>query len=256
MHYSNSSLTMLYLSYPKRFSSTSSWEYHVRLWGGCERTFPSGTHIHRRHTCCLLVAPSLNECLLMTQPPKYLNHTTSTCLCHAVRSRTMLSRLSFGYLDQTSQLAPVGKWHFQCPPLSSVPSRNNLPLNHRPVCHCHPRQRRNPWAKWTYQSPEHNEADSIDNTAHTPMSAGSEGGWDCSPTLFPCPNDAAWLADLLHNCPNSQSCPFSWRELSNGLQGDCLEQYWRHISCLGWVEDDWIDRPYGITVLYNDPVSI
>ena len=33
--------------------------------------------------------------------PKYLNLTTSTRLCHAARSRTMLSRPSFGYSAQT-----------------------------------------------------------------------------------------------------------------------------------------------------------
>ena len=69
-----------------------------------KKTFPSGTCIHRLHTgetWCLSVAPSSNECLVMMQPPKYLNLTTSTRLCHAARSRTMLSRPSFGYSAQT-----------------------------------------------------------------------------------------------------------------------------------------------------------
>ena len=86
---SNSSPAMLYSSYPKMFSSTFLWECHGRPWGDCEKTFPNGTHIHRRHTCCLFDAPSLNKCWIMTQPPKYLNLTTLTCLCHTARSRTV-----------------------------------------------------------------------------------------------------------------------------------------------------------------------
>ena len=126
IHCSNSSPAMLYSSYPKMFSSTFLWECHGRPWGDCEKTFPNGTHIHRRHTCCLFDAPYLNKCWIMTQPPKYLNLTTLTCLCHTARSRTMLSRPSFGYSDQTSELAPIGKWHFQYPPGLNDSNRNDL----------------------------------------------------------------------------------------------------------------------------------
>ena len=241
------------------FSSTFSWECHGHLWGDCEKTFPSGTHIHRLHTgetWCLSVAPSSNECLVMTQPPKYLNLTTSMHLCHAARSRTMLSRPFFGYSVQTSELAPVEKWHFQYPPSSNVSSRNDLPQNHRPVCRCHPHRHRNLWAGWSYRSPEHGEADSIDNTAHTPMSADSEEEWDCSSSVFSCPIVAVWMGDPLHNCQNIQSHHLSQRELSNAAPGDCGEPYWRHIPHLGWMGGGWSDRPHGTAGPYNDLASV
>ena len=225
IHCSNSSPAMLYSSYPKMLSSTFLWECHGRPWGDCEKTFPNGTHIHRRHTCCLFDAPSLNKCWIMTQPPKYLNLTTLTCLCHTARSRTMLSRPSFGYSDQTSELAPIGKWHFQYPPGLNDSNRNDLVQNHRPACHYHPHQLRNPWVGWSYQCLEHGEADSKHNTDHTPKSMDSAGGWDCSSIVCFCPIVAAWMEDLLHNCQNTLSCRFSQRELSNAALGGCGEQY-------------------------------
>ena len=173
------------------FSLTFKWECHEHLWDGCEKTFPSGTCIHRLHigeTCHLSVTPSSNECLVMSQPPKYLNLTTSLHLWHAARSRTMLSRPSFGYSAQPSELAPIGKWHFQYPPSSNVSSHNDRAQNHKPTCRCHPHRHRDPWAGWPYQSPEHDEADSIDNTAHTPMSVDSEEEWDCSSIVFLAPS--------------------------------------------------------------------
>ena len=192
----------------------------------------------------------------MTQLPKYPNLTTSMHLCHAARSRTMLSRPFFGYSVQTSELAPVGKWHFQYPPSLNVPSRNDLSRNHRPVCRCHPHQHRNPWAGWSYRSPEHGEADSIDNIAHTPTSVDSARGRDCSPILFSCPIIAAWMGDLLHNCRNIRSCHLSQRELSNAAQGECGERYWQHINPHGSVGGNWSDRLHGTTEPYNDLASV
>ena len=192
----------------------------------------------------------------MAQPPKYLNLTNSTHLCHAARSRTMLSRPSFGYSAQTSELAPIGKWHFQCPPSSNVSSHNDRAQNHRPTCRCHPHRHRNPWAGWPYRSPEHDEADSIDNTAHTPMSVDSEEEWDCSSIVFSCPIGAVWMGDPLHNCQNIRSYHLSQKELSNATRGECGEPYWRHIPRLGRMGGDWSDRPQGTVGLYNDLASV
>ena len=238
------------------FSSTFSWECYGHPWGGCEKTFPSGTRIHRHHTCCHVAVPCWNECLFMAQPPKYLNLTTSTHLCHAARSRTMLSRPSFGYSAQTSELAPIGKWHFQYPPTSNVSSRNDRAQNHRPTCRCHPHRHRNPWAGWSYRSLEHDESDSIHNTAHTPMSADSVEKWDCSSIVFSCPTIAVRMGDLLRNCRNIRSHHLSQRELSNEARGECGERYWRHINPHGWAGGDWSDRPHGTAGPYNDLASV
>ena len=161
----------------------------------------------------------------MTRHTEYLNLTTSTHLCHAVRSRTMLSRPSFGYSAQISELGLIGKWHFQCPPSSNDSSHNDLAQNHIPACCCHPQRHRNPWAEWPYRCHQHDEADSIDNTVHTPMSVDFAGGWDCTTIVFSCPIVAAWMEDHLHSCQNTLSCHLSRRELSNAAQGDCREQY-------------------------------
>ena len=76
-----------------------------------------------------------------------------------------------------------------------------------------------------FRSPEHDEADSIDNTAHTPMSVDSEEEWDCSSIIFSCPIDAVGMGDPLHNCQNIQSYHLSQKELSNAARGECGEPY-------------------------------
>ena len=58
--YRNSYLKMQY-SFPlKMFLLIFLWKFHARSWYACEKTFPTGTHIHRHHTgmTCYLPQPS------------------------------------------------------------------------------------------------------------------------------------------------------------------------------------------------------
>ena len=60
-----------------KFSSTFWWECREHPGGDCEKTFPSGTHIHRhrtRETCCLFSVLSSNEHLFTGV---FLNSQTS-----------------------------------------------------------------------------------------------------------------------------------------------------------------------------------
>ena len=160
------------------------------------------THPQTSHWYDMLPSTAFtsNKYLGTLRMPKYLNLTTLICLCHAARSRTILSRPSFGYLDQIREPAPIEKWHFQYQPKLNAPSYISLLQNHRLVCHCDLHQHQNPSTSPSYRSLGCDEADSTDSTDHTLKSVGSVMGWDFLSIVSSCPTDTMLWEDLLHNC--------------------------------------------------------
>ena len=161
-------------------------------------------------------------------------HIRSANVIRVSKAHNYAVKTIFWRLGSDKWACTSWEMNFQHPSTKNS-SRNDLPQNHKPFCHCYPRQHRNLWARWLYRSLKHSEEDSTDNTVHTQRTLKGDG---MAHPLF------SWMQVLLHNCQNTGLCHLSHRELSNVVYGECLKQYWWYTNYLGWMENNWLDRPH------------
>ena len=229
---SNEGCWHMWLKYPSK-KSTFCLLSHIRF-AFPFAEIPCTSRIHRhvhtldtRKPCCQLTVTSSNDVihvrLSFLSDPHY-----SGVSCHVVRSSITVQTPSFGYSNQTHVLWRVVKWLSQCLPMSVVLNRNHLPQNHKPICHCHPRQLQSPSIKCWNRFPWHDGANSRHSIVRRPKSKDFAKGWDYMSSVSSCPNGAIWEEGLYHNYQNTRGNSLSRAEPPNEFPDDSEEPCWPH----------------------------